>query len=207
MDNISARLRMARAAAGYTSASEAVDRFGWNYATYSGHENGNRGVRLEVLQRYAAAFKVSTSWLLEGQVPDAPPKTPISVDVPQSTPGGLFEPPMSLYVPPSGVAGKVISNAVAALAPGWRHLETWISGRHWYAYAILKGDIVVIGTPPTVRDGDLVVATWPDPDSITLLGQRTGDMVILPPGETQFTAEPFIAGAVAVVLRQTHNEP
>jgi hypothetical protein len=65
-----ARLRLARASAGFKGPAEAVERFRWNYQTYAGHENGNKGIsRPGVAARYAKAFNVSESWLLTGEGP------------------------------------------------------------------------------------------------------------------------------------------
>lgn len=67
----SIRLLQARRRAGYETAREAADAHGWNKNTYKSHENGKRGVRASVAQRYAAAFGVSAGWILTGeQAPD-----------------------------------------------------------------------------------------------------------------------------------------
>lgn len=63
----SERLRQARVAAGFASASAAADAFGWTKATYLGHENGSRGIRPSAAQKYSRAFGVTSAWLLFGQ--------------------------------------------------------------------------------------------------------------------------------------------
>lgn len=63
---IAARLREARTKAGYGSAADAAEAFGFKYATYAGHENGSRGLRGDALKRYARAYKVPVEWLLTG---------------------------------------------------------------------------------------------------------------------------------------------
>jgi hypothetical protein len=60
----SARLKAARIAAGFPSASAAATRFGWTYPTYAGHEGG-AGLGRNAA-RYARAFRVSEAWLLTG---------------------------------------------------------------------------------------------------------------------------------------------
>lgn len=70
----SERLRQIRAAAGYRFAKEAARAFGWNENTYSSHENGNRGIPAAAAKKYAARFKVSLDWLLEGK--GIPPELP-----------------------------------------------------------------------------------------------------------------------------------
>lgn len=60
------RLQAARRAAGYETAAEAANAFGWKEPTYMSHENGSRGIRKEVAKRYAAALHVSPEWILLG---------------------------------------------------------------------------------------------------------------------------------------------
>lgn len=59
------RLRHARQAAGFKSASAAARQFGWNEAAYRHHENGTRGYNVEQAVIYGDAFKVAPSWLLD----------------------------------------------------------------------------------------------------------------------------------------------
>lgn len=61
-----ARLRQAREASGYSSASDAAEALGMVYSTYAGHENGNRAI-VGSLERYARRFGVSVDWLLTGR--------------------------------------------------------------------------------------------------------------------------------------------
>lgn len=65
--DISERLRQARQKAGFNSAADAARRLNIPYGTYSGHENGSRGIKREDVDRYARAFGVSRSWLEYGQ--------------------------------------------------------------------------------------------------------------------------------------------
>ena len=60
------RLKAARRKAGYASAAAAAKAFGWPVGTYSCHENGSRGIKLDVVERYARAFEVDPVWLLHG---------------------------------------------------------------------------------------------------------------------------------------------
>jgi SOS-response transcriptional repressor LexA len=66
-DDQAERLRQARARAQFSTARAAATRFGWSYDTYSQHERGERGLRRTVAEKYADAFRVSTSWLLTGE--------------------------------------------------------------------------------------------------------------------------------------------
>jgi transcriptional regulator with XRE-family HTH domain len=71
MSSPNERLRRARIKAGYATAAEAARAFGWNDVTYTSHENGARGITTRTAPRYAKAFHVATSWLLEGTGPES----------------------------------------------------------------------------------------------------------------------------------------
>ena len=61
---MAARLREARAKAGFETAQAAADAFGWPAGRYRHHENGTRGFDPATAARYGAAFKVNPGWLL-----------------------------------------------------------------------------------------------------------------------------------------------
>lgn len=63
------RLKQARIAAGYGTATDAAEALGVSRATYIGHENGLRGFRSEAAERYGRKFKVRAGWLLTGEMP------------------------------------------------------------------------------------------------------------------------------------------
>lgn len=58
------RLREARINAGYAEPKDAWSKFGWKQSTYSGHENGTRGIPKKAAEAYAKAFNVSPGWLM-----------------------------------------------------------------------------------------------------------------------------------------------
>lgn len=62
-----ARLRQARMDAGFKSAADAARSLGVAYATYAGHENGERGLRFDVARDYAKAFKTDVQWIFSGK--------------------------------------------------------------------------------------------------------------------------------------------
>jgi phage repressor protein C with HTH and peptisase S24 domain len=64
MSDKAQRLREARIAAGYSSASSAAQAFGWGDAGYRHHENGTRDYDADAARRYARAFKVKPGYLL-----------------------------------------------------------------------------------------------------------------------------------------------
>lgn len=59
------RLRQARVAAGFASATDAARANGWAPSTYMGHENGSRGLGVDVAKEYAKAFGIEWPALLE----------------------------------------------------------------------------------------------------------------------------------------------
>ena len=61
------RLQETRRRAGFEDATEAANAFGWNPSTYLSHENGTRGIRPKVAERYAKAFHVRAEWILYGR--------------------------------------------------------------------------------------------------------------------------------------------
>lgn len=63
---IGERLKTARIAAGFASATDAANALGMKYPTYAGHENGNRGLRAN-LEHYSRRYRVTMDWLLTGR--------------------------------------------------------------------------------------------------------------------------------------------
>lgn len=71
------RLKQARLERGFRTAKEAAEYLRVPYGTYSGHENGSRGIKDDELQKYAKAFRVSVAWLAFGEEEDASHTVPI----------------------------------------------------------------------------------------------------------------------------------
>jgi transcriptional regulator with XRE-family HTH domain len=61
------RLKAAREAAGFTSATDAAHSLGIPPPTYLAHENGTVGISSKKAPLYARRFGVSLDWLLEGR--------------------------------------------------------------------------------------------------------------------------------------------
>ena len=61
------RLRNARMAAGFASATDAIEYCKWKGSTYRAHENGQNNFNVEYATRYGNAYGVSASWLLLGE--------------------------------------------------------------------------------------------------------------------------------------------
>lgn len=60
------RLRKLRERRGFETAADAARAYGWPVTTYQAHENGSRGLKLDVAQRYARAFGSSAAFILTG---------------------------------------------------------------------------------------------------------------------------------------------
>ena len=61
------RLRDARIAAGFVSATDAIEYYKWKSSTYRAHENGQNNFNAEYATRYGKAYGVSAAWLLLGE--------------------------------------------------------------------------------------------------------------------------------------------
>jgi SOS-response transcriptional repressor LexA len=97
----SQRLKQAREKAGFDSAQEAADAFGWKPAAYRHHENGTRGFGADVAKKYGRAFRVKPGWLLGWENVD--PTLP----------------------PPSRSAGEILVVNGSVEAGVWRASEHW----------------------------------------------------------------------------------
>lgn len=69
MDEPKDRLQKARERAGFETAADAARAFGWGLSTYAAHENGTRGIRTDVAERYAKAFRVKPAYITHGEGP------------------------------------------------------------------------------------------------------------------------------------------
>jgi SOS-response transcriptional repressor LexA len=63
-DDRASRLRAARMKAGFASATDAAEAFGWGVAGYRHHENGTRNFGLDAAKKYGRAFRAKPGWLL-----------------------------------------------------------------------------------------------------------------------------------------------
>jgi transcriptional regulator with XRE-family HTH domain len=66
VSNVGKRIRAARKAAGYRSATAFSKDKSIPLSTYSQHENGRRVLSIDILIQYADLFHVSAAWLLTG---------------------------------------------------------------------------------------------------------------------------------------------
>lgn len=60
------RLKIAREAAGYSSASKAAEAIGIKSSTYRAHENNQNNLNWDAARRYGRFFKVHPMWIMDG---------------------------------------------------------------------------------------------------------------------------------------------
>jgi DNA-binding XRE family transcriptional regulator len=60
------RLKELRVKRGFENAADAARAYGWPVTTYQAHENGSRGLKIDVARRYAKAFNSSAAYILTG---------------------------------------------------------------------------------------------------------------------------------------------
>lgn len=64
-NTVGQRLLAARERAGYKTAADAAEAFGWNPATYRAHENDQRAFTSTWAEQYAKAFGLDMKLLVE----------------------------------------------------------------------------------------------------------------------------------------------
>jgi len=67
MTDAASRLRQLRIRKGYATAVDAARAYGWSEDTYKSHENGMRGIRPNVAEKYAQALGSTAAYILTGQ--------------------------------------------------------------------------------------------------------------------------------------------
>lgn len=124
------RLARARRDAGFEDATFAARRFGWNENSYRSHENGMRGLRRDVAERYAKAFRVNAGWLLTGDMMDPSRSTipimgrigagaEIDAGVEQVPPEGYYDAEAMIPLPPYAIGFEVVGDSmVPRYGPG-----------------------------------------------------------------------------------------
>lgn len=65
-EQAAARLKQARAKAGFRGAKTAADNFGWPVEKYKAHDDGRNGFGTADARKYAKAYGVSVEWLVLG---------------------------------------------------------------------------------------------------------------------------------------------
>lgn len=145
-----ARLKMARKQAGFSSAREAAERFGWNVTTYQHHENGTRGIG-RAATRYARAYGVPASWLQFGQGAEGarPESSVLPFDLVRDGPKQPAHQLISIARAMGHGAGRGV----------WR-----VANDSMVSAGYLSGDYILVdlGRGPVAEDGDTVLIALND---------------------------------------------
>lgn len=145
-----ARLKKARAEAGFASARSAAIHFGWNVSTYSAHEGGANGLSASTARQYGVSFGVSAAWLLTGER-DQTENIGVIPLVGNVGAGGQISAPTEEYKP-----GRFTEVRLVVSIPGakWAYR---VDGREHY---------------PRYDDGTLLIARELEPDPTPYLGKE-----------------------------------
>lgn len=228
MTDRAARLREARAAAGFDGPVDAAVRFGWNVNTYKSNENGNAPFSFKKAKEYAKAFRVRPEWLYDanGQAGDKPAHqapTPLL----ESAPGDPVDlqrvrefiaakretPPPTSRIRPVDRRIPVVGEVAAGL---WREspvrelsdVDSWLTmDVQGYERASLRAMKVVGPSMNLVYpEGRFVVIAHP-----AEAGLRVGDYVVVERSKAdlvEITLKEFVVenGRVALWPRSSHED-
>lgn len=148
------RLQKARKQAGYSSAAQAAEAMGVNYATYSGHENGNRGIKQQTVMKYAKFFRVTFNWLQfgedDGNLPQESVVTGYIEPITTRVEAPLGERDLPVYAAVEGGDGDlVVSTEPVDMVP-----RPWYMGQVKDGYAVIvTGESMV----PAYDPGDMAI--------------------------------------------------
>lgn len=122
MESTADRLKFARNEAGFKRAVDAANAMGVSYPTYAAHENGSRGITPEMLSKYAAKYRVTVDWLLNGKSAHkkaAETVTPVRL-ISWVSAGGLTQP---------DITPEIFDDFPTAYAPDLDPAGDWIALR------------------------------------------------------------------------------
>lgn len=149
-----ARLRAAREHAGFSSAREAALNFGFSDATYGQHENGTRGIRGPVAERYAAAFGVSASWIMygDGPGPGEERRAPRA-----KAAGGMAEADVQPLLGASSAQSVMLRRIARAILPNDENPAFYICARTRHDLLLARGDTLILALDGKIAEGDIAV--------------------------------------------------
>ncbi|XAI95588.1 hypothetical protein [Nostoc phage Nsp-JY21] len=96
---------------------------------------------------------------------------------------GLGEPDATPFVAKQGTPAADAMLIARTLAPDASHIVLYTAQRDFPGFAILKGDLLIIGTASQSKNGDVVIANISDGsqhNATTVLRQRFGDQLVRP---------------------------
>lgn len=185
--------------AGFATAADAAMTFGWKYPTYAGHENGNRGMKVPDLRKYAKAFNVSETWLMTG-------KTEMHRD--QTSPPGLSE-SLADYHAPTDTLRLAMQRLATQMYPESRSMTTLLVPRDYPTLALLRGDVVFVDLsridPPP---GTIVVSRIVDTQGVDATTFRlSGPGGPIPPFGEPPLDDDQVEGIVGTVIGSLRGAP
>ena len=181
-----ARLRRAREAAGFKSASDAVQRFRWRVSTYMAHENGQNGIRTEPALVYAKAYGVEPGWILTGLgLGPGAPKSQQSASAQQGARETQTAPGASVYSPERWPRDLRVLGMAECGPDGW---------------SLWNGEVIeMTSRPPNLAGAALAYAVYVVGDSMEPR-YHSGELVYVHPGR------PVDVGAyVLVQVKPAHD--
>lgn len=186
MSDTATRLREAREAAGFETATDAARKFGWTYPTYTGHENGHRGIKPPDMEKYAKAFGVSVEWLMTGRRDRERPAHRQSPNT--AAPEGFAEPDAIPFIARTDRQRIDINRLAAVIAPRAARIEIFELRRHYPGLALLSGDLLLVDpTRVDAKPGQTMLSQIANEDTDsgrTVLRISTGSGMIPPCGES-----------------------
>ncbi|MEJ6397017.1 helix-turn-helix domain-containing protein [Yoonia sp. 208BN28-4] len=205
------RLKTARVNAGYASAQDACDAFGFKYPTYIGHENGHRGITTKAAQRYAQAYRVDSAWLLMGvsRGKQSPPHQGASIEFAQesSAPQGFGEQRVTPFVAKTDTAEAAITRFAKAIEPNLQSMYLYRIKADHLDLGLLTDDVLIADHKNPPSDGQIVIISMIDfenNETSTILRRWHGGLSI--PSITEpsdIPGEPTVRGVVVGTYRGT----
>lgn len=198
------RLKFSREQAGFATAAEAAVRFGWNYATYSAHENGHRGIKLPRLTLYSRAFKIPLAWLMTGQTEGA--HSQLKDRAPKSTAPaitGFSEFHVAPYEAATDRERTGIGKLAAILAPSTPRPALHKLMHNYLEFGLLSGDILIVDLKEPPRSGQVVIvsiANQSDGSGRQILRRQCGTHLAPPLGENTTIGPDDVYVTIATVV-------
>jgi hypothetical protein len=199
-----ARLRKARLDACFASALEAANRMGWKGTTYTQHENGDRGIRPDVAEKYANAFNTTAAWILYGEGDYQPNDRGLP-------PTGMAEPEVAPIANMPLDKHAMMRQIARAVSPGTPHTAFHVLNRARPDILCGAGDLLILNLGQVPANGDLAVVQVYDGqgEAETEIRQKIGGFLVgAHDSQRRFLAETApdvqIRGTIKGIVRVTN---
>jgi SOS-response transcriptional repressor LexA len=171
------RLQNARRHAGYLSAREASAALGWNANTYKSHENGQRGIKREMAERYGRAYGVSPAWILTGENPPDFVRSNQKLRIPNVSTRKI---PKISYIA-AGTFTEISDPYAEGFGEEWVSVDDNEIGPRAFALEVegesmlpefKSGEVIIIDPDASIKPGDYVAAKTTNAESATFKKYR-----------------------------------